>query len=92
MVYYGTNVSEPAELKKIHAPILGLYGEDDARVNTTIPPADEQMKKLGKPYTHHIYQGAGHGFLRSGEASDAPPADRTALEQAWERWKKLLGA
>lgn len=81
VVYYGTNPSDAAELEKIHAPILGLYGGDDARVSTTVPPTAEQMKKLGKPYTYHLYDGAGHGFLRA--QGDRQGANLKAAEQAW---------
>jgi carboxymethylenebutenolidase len=81
VVYYGTNPSDPAELEKIRAPILGLYGADDARVSTTVPPAAEEMKKLGKSYTYHLYEGAGHGFLRA--QGDRKGANLKAAEQAW---------
>ncbi|HLN59235.1 MAG TPA: dienelactone hydrolase family protein, partial [Thermoanaerobaculia bacterium] len=49
VVYYGT-APEAADLAKIKAPVLGLYGGDDARVAATIPPAEAEMKKLGKSY------------------------------------------
>jgi carboxymethylenebutenolidase len=81
VIYYGTNPSDPHALGKIRAPLLGLYGEDDARVNTTIEPCAEQMKKLGKSYDWHIYQKAGHGFLRAQNGRDG--ANRRAAEQAW---------
>jgi carboxymethylenebutenolidase len=81
VVYYGTNPSDAAELEKIHAPVLGLYGGDDARVSTTVAPAVEQMTKLGKPYTYHLYDGAGHGFLRA--QGDRNGANLRAAQQAW---------
>ena len=62
-------------------PVLGLYGGNDARVNATIPTAEAEMKKLGKPYTPHIYDGAGHGFLRQQNGQDG--ANMKASEQAW---------
>jgi carboxymethylenebutenolidase len=81
VVYYGTNPSDAAQLKKIHAPVLGLYGGDDARVSTTVPPAAEAMKKLGKSYTYHLYDSAGHGFLRA--QGDRNGANLKAAQQAW---------
>ncbi len=81
VVYYGTNPSDAAALEKIHAPVLGLYGGDDARVSTTVSPAAEEMKKLGKPYTYHLYDGAGHGFLRA--QGDRNGANLKAAQQAW---------
>jgi len=64
VVYYGTSPEAPA-LAAVKAPVLGLYGGDDARVNATIAPAEAEMKKLGKTYEPNVYEGAGHGFLRA---------------------------
>jgi carboxymethylenebutenolidase len=81
VVYYGTSPSDPASFAKIAAPVLGLYGGDDARVNASIPPAEAEMKKLGKRYVVHVYDGAGHGFLRQQTGRDG--ANMKASEQAW---------
>ena len=81
VVYYGTSPSEPASFARIAAPVLGLYGGDDARVNATIPAAETEMKKLGKRYTAHVYDGAGHGFLRQQTGRDG--ANMKASEKAW---------
>jgi carboxymethylenebutenolidase len=81
VIYYGTNPNDAAALEKIHAPVLGLYGGDDARVSASVPPAAEEMKKLGKPDTYHLYDGAGHGFLRA--QGDRDGANLRAAQQAW---------
>jgi carboxymethylenebutenolidase len=81
VVYYGSAPSDPAAYAKIGAPVLGLYGGDDARVNATIPAAEAEMKKLGKRYVVHVYDGAGHGFLRQQSGRDG--ANMKASEQAW---------
>ncbi len=80
VVYYGTSPS-PEALVEVHAPVIGFYGEDDARVTTTVGPAAEKMKALGKKYLTHIYKGAGHGFLRAQE--DRSGANLEASRQAW---------
>ena len=92
VVFYG--VSPPsASLTAVKAPVLGLYGGNDARVNATIAPADSTMKSLGKTYSPHIYQGAGHGFLR--QQSGQNGANLTATQQAWPEavawFRKYLG-
>jgi carboxymethylenebutenolidase len=87
VVYYGTSPQEK-ELGSIKAPVLGLYGRDDARVNATIGPASEEMKKLGKVYEVEIYEGAGHGFLRQQEGRDG--ANMRASQQAWTRMLGFL--
>jgi len=80
-VYYGTSPSDAAAYARIGAPVLGLYGGDDARVDATIPTAEAEMKKLGKHYVVHVYEGAGHGFLRQQTGRDG--ANMKASQQAW---------
>jgi carboxymethylenebutenolidase len=80
VVYYGTSPSA-TDLERIKVPVLGLYGGDDARVTSTVPSVAEQMEKLGKSYTHRIYEGAGHGFLRAQDARNG--ANLRAAKQAW---------
>ncbi len=76
-MYYGT---PPSDLSSIKAPVLGLYGGNDERVDATIEPTRTKMKELGKSYDPHVYEGAGHGFLRAQSGSEA---NRRAAEQAW---------
>jgi carboxymethylenebutenolidase len=58
------------------------------------PPPDKDaianMKAAGKTFEPVTYDGAGHGFMRSGEAPDAKDADKKARSEAWERWKSLI--
>lgn len=81
VVYYGGSPSDASTLAAIKAPVLGLYGEDDARVNATVPPAQAEMKKLGKVFDVHTYAGAGHGFLRAQSGREG--ANLKATQQAW---------
>src|SRR5262245_42180264 len=78
VVYYGT---PPADVSPVRAPVLGLYGGDDARVTSTVEPTRAKMKELGKTYEAHVFDGAGHGFLRAQSGQDG--ANRKAAEQAW---------
>lgn len=93
VVYYGVSPAAPS-LASVKAPVLGLYGGNDARVGATVPPADSAMKALGKTFTHYSYEGAAHGFLRqqSGQAG----ANLTATQQAWPAtiawFRRYLGA
>ncbi len=80
VVYYGSSASRTM-LGRIQAPVLGLYGGDDARVNATIPDAVREMRRLGKFFEPHQYEGAGHGFLRQQGARDG--ANLAASQQAW---------
>jgi carboxymethylenebutenolidase len=80
VVYYGGS-PPPDRLSTVRAPILGLYGEDDARVNSTVPPAAEALKALGRTFETRTFAGAGHGFTRSQEGRDG--ANLEAVKQAW---------
>ncbi len=80
VVYYGVSPA-PERLSSVKAPVLGLYGGNDARVNATIQPADSALRAMGKTYVHNSYDGAGHGFLR--QQTGASGANMTATQQAW---------
>lgn len=82
VVYYGTSPAA-AQLGRVWAPVLGLYGENDARVNATVPPADSAMRALGKTFEVETYAGAGHGFLRQQDGQNG--ANLAAAQAAWPR-------
>jgi carboxymethylenebutenolidase len=87
-VFYGP---PPKDVSSITAPVFGFYGGNDARIDATIPDAQAAMKAAGKKYEPVTYEGAGHGFMRAGEdPGNTNPANKTAHDEAWERWKKLL--
>ncbi|HQY88225.1 MAG TPA: dienelactone hydrolase family protein, partial [Tepidisphaeraceae bacterium] len=81
VIYYGTSPSDASVYEKITAPIQGHYGSDDARVNATIPDAEKNMGEHRKTFEPHIYEGAGHGFLRQQSGRDG--ANLKASEAAW---------
>jgi len=89
-VFYGNGPTDPAAVARIKAPVYGFYGGNDNRVNSTIPTSEKLMKEAGKKYEPVIYEGAGHGFLRAGEAPDANAANKEGKDKAWARWKELL--
>ena len=81
VVYYGTAPDDLSKLSAVKAPVLGLYGGGDARVDATIPATEAKMNELGKAYEPHVFEGAGHGFLRAQDAQSG--ANLRATEQAW---------
>jgi carboxymethylenebutenolidase len=82
VVFYGSS-PDSATLLAVRAPVLGLYGRDDARVNATIEPAQRVLRAVRQPYTPVLYEGAGHGFLRAQALRDG--ANLRASQQAWPR-------
>jgi carboxymethylenebutenolidase len=89
-VFYGVPPQE-ADTARIKCPVYGFYAANDARITMTVDKTAEAMKKAGKTYEPVTYDGAGHGFMRAGEAPDANNANKTARNEAWKRLKELLG-
>jgi len=88
-VFYGGPPDKDA-MARIHAPVYAFYAGNDARVDATIPDATAGMKAAGKFYEPVTYDGAGHGFMRAGEAPDASDANKKARADSWVRLKELL--
>ena len=88
--FYGTAPDEASKVANIPCPVYGFYAENDARVDATIPKAEELMKAASKKYEPVTYKGAGHGFMRDGESPTGTPENKKARDDAWARWKLLL--
>lgn len=88
-VFYGSPPATDA-MPRIKSPVYGFYAGNDARIDATIPDTITAMKAAGKTYDPVTYDGAGHGFMRAGEAPDASDANKKARDDAWKRWKTLL--
>lgn len=73
VVFYGGAPSEQI-MARIKAPVLGFFGEDDARVTAAVAPAKVEMDKLGKTFETHIYPHATHGFLEYQDLAGNPQA------------------
>jgi carboxymethylenebutenolidase len=89
VIYYGRLITDQEMLKKISAPIIGFFGEDDRGIPADSVKAFEQTAKdLGKKVKVHIYPQAGHAFALSG----SPAYRETAANDAWQRTWEFLAA
>jgi carboxymethylenebutenolidase len=88
-VFYGGPPDKDA-MTRIKSPVYGFYAGNDARIGATLPDTTAQMKAAEKTFEPVVYEGAGHGFMRAGEAPDATDANKKARQEAWVRWKDLL--
>jgi carboxymethylenebutenolidase len=88
-VFYGSSPAKE-DMARIKAPVYGFYAGNDSRIDAGLPDTIANMKAAGKAYDPVTYDGAGHGFMRAGEAPDATDANKKAREDAWKRWKDLL--
>jgi carboxymethylenebutenolidase len=95
VVYYGdapgaNDGTLETKLANLKAPVLGLYAGNDARIGATVPPTEAAMKKLGKSYEIHTYDGAGHGFM--GAQAGAGGANLKAAQESWPLVVKFFTA
>jgi carboxymethylenebutenolidase len=71
--------------ENMKAPLLGLFGNDDENPNADqVNRTEAVLKKLGKNYQFHRYDGAGHAFFNYSRG----PAYRA--EAAADGWKKIF--
>lgn len=89
VIYYGKPVTELKELAKIHAAILGIYGEADESI--PMLQVHEFVTALGEAkvkHEFHTYPGAGHAFANPSGGSRYKP---DAAKDAWEKTLAFLG-
>jgi carboxymethylenebutenolidase len=80
VVFYGS-APAPEKLPQTRCPVLGLYGETDARITSQVPAVAAAMKAANKPYEYKIYAGAGHAFFNDTGAN----YNAAAAKDAWAR-------
>lgn len=87
VIYYGSLVTDEAELAPLQMPVLGNFAEDDPIIPLdTVAAFEQTLQKLGKYVDIKVYEGAKHAFSNpSGMAYDA-----VAAEDAWARTTAFL--
>jgi len=89
VVYYG--VSPPdALVPAIQAPILGLYGEHDPRINGTLPGFAAAAERHHKRFEQHVYPGAQHAFFNGNRPSYDVAASRDAYARVLAFFREHL--
>jgi carboxymethylenebutenolidase len=92
----GQQTIDKEALARIGAPVYGFYAGNDARINAALPGTVDAMKEVRKMYDPVTYDGAGHGFMRAGEAPEpkAPEAtgNKEADDKAAENYQKASTA
>jgi carboxymethylenebutenolidase len=87
-VFYGSGPAAEA-MSAIQAPVYGFYAGTDTRINGSLPQTQEQMKAAGKSFEMVTYEGAAHGFMRTGDQPNAPESDKKARDAAWVKLKSI---
>lgn len=89
VVYYGSS-PDVDDIARIRVPVLGLYGENDQRVNATIGRADSTLRAIGGTFEQRVFSGAGHGFLRAQDQAANAEASRKAWPETIGWFRKYL--
>jgi carboxymethylenebutenolidase len=79
-VFYGNSPPED-KIASIGCPVLAFYGGNDQRVNTGIPAFEEAMRRNGKTFERHVYEGVNHGFFND----TGPSYDVAAARDSFAR-------
>ncbi|WP_220040133.1 dienelactone hydrolase family protein [Nonomuraea aridisoli] len=78
--FYGP-LSDDADMTGSEAAVLGVYAEQDDRVNATRDAAEAALREAGLTHEIVTFPGVGHAFFNdTGQRYDAE-----AAAQAWER-------
>src|SRR6266516_4418461 len=84
VINYGDVSADPDQLKKINAPVLGLFGAQDRGITPDdVKKFGNEMDKLGKKGDITIYPDAGHGFQNPVNGAGYNAADTA------DAWKKI---
>jgi carboxymethylenebutenolidase len=88
VVNYGSMPTDPADIQKIHAPVLGIFGADDRYISARdVEDFESAMNSAHKSIDVKVYPNVGPGF----ENSDNKLAYREgAAEDAWQRTLTFL--
>ena len=82
VMYYGQPVTDPARLRPLRAPVLGLFGGADQGIPAdTVRRMEQEMRALGKQVAIHLYPDAGHAFANP----SGPTYNERDAADAWQR-------
>jgi carboxymethylenebutenolidase len=86
-----TPVSPHELTRNLTCPVLGLFGnEDSSPTPAQVDQLEAELKKHGKTYEFHRYDGAGHGFFYYHTASYRPVQAVDGWGKVWAFLEKYL--
>jgi carboxymethylenebutenolidase len=80
VVCYGS-APDTTALARIKARGLGVYAENDARIDAGLPGLDTALKRVRLGYQYRVYPGVGHAFLQTREKPDVADTAWAAIER-----------
>jgi carboxymethylenebutenolidase len=80
VVCYGSG-PDTAALGRIRAKGMGVYGENDARINAGLPDLTAALRRANVDYQSRVYPGVGHAFLQTREKPEIADSAWLAIER-----------
>lgn len=89
VICYGRVITEADKLGSLKARVLGIFGEDDKGIPAkNVRAFESALKEAGKAVDRiHIFEGAGHGFMREKNGARENPEYRES--QTTAAWKAI---
>jgi carboxymethylenebutenolidase len=84
VVYYGTLTTDESTLRRVDAPVLGVFGSEDEVVGIeNVREFDRTLGDLGVEHEIYVYEGAAHAFAN-------PSGERFRPNDTRDAWSKTL--
>jgi len=82
VIYYGAPITDPSQLARLAAPVLGIYGGKDTGIPLdSVRAMEGKIKATGHTMDVNVYPDANHGFSNpTGQAYN-----KAAAEDAWTK-------
>jgi carboxymethylenebutenolidase len=92
-VFYGGNIGEPEQLKRLNCPLFGAFGEkDDGIPMERVDALREGLKPSGQELEIKVYPDAPHSFFNDTRPSYRPEAAKDAWQKTLDLFRSHLTA
>ena len=89
VIFYGSPETDPAILKPLPGPVLGIFGSADRSISVEqVTAFDAALTEAGVPHEITIYEGQPHAFVKDAAGIEAGGAQG----EAWQQMISFLDA
>lgn len=84
VIYYGSLVDDPEQLKNIDGPVLGIFGSEDTSIPVdSVMSFESALNEVGIENDINVYEGVGHAFAN-------PSGSNYAEQETRDAWAKTV--
>lgn len=87
VIFYGQNPEPIDRIQNVRGAVMGLYGGEDARINSKLNELVNALVTYKKPFTIKVFPGAYHAFFNS---SRREHYNEAAAKESWEMVLKFF--